>query len=210
MGQGDYFSPDIVQNVGDIKIYFAHAKLFNGGSGGQKMLLGGFRLQGEIMSLQQLVDNSVLVPLLGGGSVQLTNSNQSGQITFNSIRTSMLMGGFPAAIDINGVPTELGKVGEYDPDGLYDMVSVADYLRSINGGDSTGGTFKIESTFNGSTFVIYLKKATLVRSPPFLASGNDAPNYQTIFNYSRPVIADGSVDSEHMTNVLLDEANGLG
>jgi hypothetical protein len=176
-------TPNIVQNVGDSEIRFAHAKIYSGNI----MTLGSFRLQGEFLTIEQLVDNSVLIPTLGGGSVQLTNGNWAGQISFNSIRTGMLnKEGMPAIMDKDGF--EIGTAASDLNNGTVDICSIADCLRGIQGGDGYGGTFEIKSTFNGSDFKIMLKRCTLVRSPPFLAAGNDTPNYRTVFNYAYPII----------------------
>jgi hypothetical protein len=190
-------SGDIVQNVGQIDIKFAHHDIHNGHHLGGIMHLGGFKLQGEFLSMAQLVDNSVLVPTLGGGSVQLTNNNQCGQITFASIRTGYLNEfGMPQRLDEQGIPTD-------SDEGYFDIVSIADAIREIPGGDGVGGTFEISSTFNGSSFSILLLRSTLVRSPPYMASGTDAPNYQTVFNYSRPKINHGVYTASDISNDII-------
>jgi hypothetical protein len=196
-------SGDVVQNVGDIDIMFAHNKLYNGLKWGGTMHLGGFKLQGEFLSMSQMVENSVLVPTLGGGSVQLTNNNNCGQITFSSIRTGYLdKTNQPQCLNQDGMPV-------YDASGYFDIVSISDALRAIEGGDGTGGTFQIDCSFNGSVFSLLLRRCTLVRSPPFIASGTDAPNYQSIFNYSRPVVLPSSTSASDISNDLAEAADLL-
>jgi hypothetical protein len=191
-------TPNVVQNVGDIEIKFAHSKIYSG----EIMYLGSFRLQGEFLSIEQLVDNSVLIPTLGGGSVQLTNGNWAGQISFNSIRTGIINpdNGFPAILDKDGFLVDSNTPS----DGTVDICSIADCLRGIQGGDGYGGTFEIVSTFNGMKFIIRLKRCTLVRSPPFLAAGNDSPNYRTIFNYAYPEITGDPSSSRGSVSNALD------
>jgi hypothetical protein len=181
-------SGHIVQSVGQVDIMFAHPRIPIEGVYGKLCYLGGYRLQGEILRLQQLVDNSILVPILGGGSVQLTNSNGSGQLTFSSIRTGSLNadGMSVSGLDKNGYRVGTG--------GYYDIVSIADLLKKIPGGDDVGGSFKIQMGFNGMIFSVKLLKCTLVRCEPLILAGNDVPNYQCVFNYGRIEIEGSDFD----------------
>jgi hypothetical protein len=177
-------SGHIVQSVGQIDIMFAHPRIMIQGTYGGLCYLGGYRLQGEFLNLSQIVDNSVMVPILGGGSVQLTNNNNSCTMTFSTIRTGSLNEeNKPIGLDENGYPVESG--------GYYDIVSLADHIKQISGGDDVGGSFKVQMGFNGMIFVVKLLKCTLVRSNPLILNGNDVPTYQTVFNCGR-VITEGS------------------
>lgn len=179
-------SGHIVQNVGQVETSFAHPSI----EGGKRLYLGGFRLQGEFLNIAQAVDNSVLVPILGGGSVQLTNNNNSGTVTFTTIRTSSLnAAGELVEVDENGYPVVTGD------DGYYDIVSVADKIKTIAGGDGVGGSMQFRMKFNARIFAVTLLRVTLVRSNPLILAGNDVPSYQTVFNFGRIVVSGEDVDA---------------
>jgi hypothetical protein len=173
----------VVQNVGEISFRFAHASLDLGRGTGSAVYIGGFRLNGEILTIDQLIENSTLVPILGGGSVQLTNSNKSCRMTANTIRTTSLLadGTIPHLNDV-------GDIADAGDSTYVDFVTIADALREIDGGDGIGGTFELTSTFNGIVYKLLLLKCTLVSSQLFKVSGNDVPTYQTIFNIGKPLI----------------------
>jgi hypothetical protein len=163
-----------VQAVGNVDVQFAHPRLMVENTMGGIMNLGGFKLQGEFMNISQFIPSSSLVPILGGGSVQLTNNNNAHRVTFMSIRT----GGYDKtsglkAIDENGNATESG--------GYYDIVAVADALKDLVGGDDCGGSFRISMGFNGTIYRVQMRRCTLENAPVMVLSGNDVPTYQVSF-----------------------------
>lgn len=184
----------IVQNVGEMSIQFAHPLINFGTALGEAVHLGGFRLNGEILAIDQIVENSTLVPILGGGSVQLTNANRSCRMTANTIRTTLL--------NANGSVPQIIESGDNIS---YDFVTVADAIREIDGGDGVGGTFKIMATFSGVIYELYLLKCTLVSSQIFKISGNDVPTYQTIFNIGKTAIKSNTDSASVIADDLAEE-----
>jgi hypothetical protein len=197
---------DIVQNVGDIDILFAHHDIADeNGIQGNILYIGGFRAQGEIVSMQQMMENSTLVPILGGGSVHLTNANTAGRITFNAARQGRVIKGPTGALQIQALAAKGG--GSY-----FDINNICDILQSLPSGDGSGGTILIMSRFAGSAWGVLLPTVTLVSHQPIMYSGNDVGNYQAVFNYSSPVFQGDDFDPTDGNNMLKDAfgAGGIG
>jgi hypothetical protein len=123
--------------------------------------LTGFKLNDQFIDTAQALQNSVLIPLLNGGSIQLTNANKAGSITFSVIR-----------IGANFDSTN----------SKCDITAIADAQRSI--GDSIGATITVAWNFDGKAYSIIFKKCTVVDTPPLKLAGNDAPSYNVTFNYA--------------------------
>lgn len=167
----------IVQATGESTFLYSYPKALDFGADpsdatGQKRItvaakteitLTGFKLNAQFLDTSQALQNSVLIPLLNGGSIQLTNGNKAGSITFTVIR----MG---SSIDTTT------KVG--------DITAIADAQRAVAGGDSIGATIIIKWEFNNKTYSIGFYNCTVVECPPLKIAGNDAPDYSVTFNYS--------------------------
>lgn len=148
----DFQTQHAVQAVGDVTITYTHDLV----NGGDPITMQGFKLASQFLNSEQVVDNSVIIPILGGGSLQLTNTNLSGTITFNCTRVS--------------------------PDATEgDIVSIAQAQQKI--ADSLGATIVVSFGWNGAVFQITFHKCTVKRCPPILLAGNDAPDYSVQFNY---------------------------
>ena len=158
----------IVQSAGAATITYAHPKQLVGPKvGGQdnnlpankSVALTGFKLNSNYMDSQQAIDNSFIIPLLNGGSIQITNDNTCGSITIVAIRTATKL--------------ESG-----------DIVAIASAQRKIAGGDSTGATITVQFNFNGTSYSIAFYNCTVAQCKPLTLAGNDAPDYQVRLNYS--------------------------
>lgn len=148
----DFQTQHAVQAVGDVTIQYTRTGFNNG----DPIAIQGFKLSSQFLGAEQVVDNSVIIPILGGGSIQLTNTNKSGTLTFNCTRVS--------------------------PDVTQgDIVSIAQAQQEV--ADSIGATIAISFGFNGAVFTITFYKCTVKRCPPILLAGNDAPDYSVQFNY---------------------------
>ena len=120
---------------------------------GTPTTIDGFRLEGQMVQAQQAMDSSKIVALANGNSLTITNNNGSGTLTFNVVKT--------------------GNAG--------DMVKIANALKKA--GDSQGGTIRITQEINGKTEGQTYKACTVRSCPPLNLQGNDAADYQVVFNY---------------------------
>lgn len=155
----------VVQAVGAATISYQYPLLLTG-SGADNTLaastsvaLTGFKLNSTYADTAQAIQNSIIIPLLNGGSVQLTNNNTCGTLSIVAIRTS----------------TSLGT---------GDVVSIASAQRDVTGGDGIGATITFSFPFNGKTFSIGFYNCTVAECKPIALAGNDAPDYAVKFNYS--------------------------
>lgn len=146
-----------VQSVSnnDLSIILAHPILLAAGYAGN-IALTGFKLEGQFLNTEQLLDNSKVVPLLSGDTISITNTNRSGTITFNCTRAS-------------------GSIANGD------VVAVANKLQEL--GDNEGGTLTVSYGFNGKVFKVTFFAVTVRSAPPLLMAGNDVPDYSVKFNY---------------------------
>lgn len=146
-----------VQSVGasDLSLVFSHPVLIVAGYAAA-LSLTGFKLEGQFVGTEQLLDNSKVVPLLNGDTISITNTNRSGTISFNCTRAS-------------------GTIEKGD------IVAIANKLQEL--GDNTGGTLIISFGFNGATFKVTFFSVTVRSAPPLLLSGNDVPDYSVKLNY---------------------------
>lgn len=120
---------------------------------GTPTTIAGFKLEGQMVSAQQAMDNSKIIPLANGSTLTITNNNGSGTLTFNVTKTKT--------------------------DG--DMVTVANFLKKA--GDSQGGTIRITQEINGVIDSATFTACTVKSCPPLTIQGNDAPDYQVVWNY---------------------------
>ena len=115
--------------------------------------IDGFRLEGQMVQAQQAMDSSKVIALANGNTLTITNNNGAGSITFNVVKT--------------------GSVG--------DLVKIANKLKKA--GDSVGGTIRITQEINGKTEGQTFTACTVRSCPPLNIQGNDAADYQVVFNY---------------------------
>ena len=115
--------------------------------------IAGFRLEGQMVQAQQAMDSSKIVALANGNTLTITNNNGAGTLTFNVVKT--------------------GSGG--------DLVKIANYLKKA--GDSVGGIIRITQEINGVTEATSFFACTVRSCPPLNIQGNDASDYQVVFNY---------------------------
>jgi hypothetical protein len=116
--------------------------------------IAGYRLEGQMVSAQQAMDSSKIIALANGDTITITNNNGAGSLTFNVTKT--------------------GAAG--------DMVKIANFLKKA--GDSVGGTIRITQEINGKTEGITFTACTVRSCPPLNIQGNDAADYQVVWNYA--------------------------
>lgn len=122
-------------------------------NGGVPTTIEGFKLEGQMVQAQQSMDSSKLVALANGNTITITNNNGSGTLTFNVVKTAT----------------------------QGDMAKIANYLKKA--GDSQGGTIRITQEVNGKVEGTTFTACTVKSCPPLNIQGNDAADYQVVWNY---------------------------
>lgn len=120
---------------------------------GTPTTISGFKLEGQMVQAQQAMDSSKVVALANGNTITITNNNGSGSLTFAVVR-----GG-----------------------GDGDLVKISNSLKKA--GDSQGGTIRITQEMNGATVATTFYACTVKSCPPLNIQGNDAAEYQVVYNY---------------------------
>lgn len=120
---------------------------------GTPTTIDGFRLEGQMVQAQQAMDSSKIIALANGNTLTITNNNGAGTLTFNVVKT--------------------GNAG--------DMVKIANFLKKA--GDSVGGVIRITQEINGVTEGTTFYACTVRSCPPLNIQGNDAADYQVVWNY---------------------------
>jgi len=133
----------------------------------EELPVAGFRLDSEFLRANPQIATSIVVPILGGGGVALTNNNRSGTLVLNCSKVS--------------TPTDKGDM-QGNPD-YYDMVLLAQVQQGQTGGDSVGADIKIKFDFCGRETTICFESCTVAAIDPVGLAGNDIVNYNVAFNY---------------------------
>ncbi len=142
------------------------------------IMIAGFRLDGEFLRAVQQIASSVVIPILGGGGVALTNNNRTGTLTINATRVSTpdLENGGKMLKGTGFGPTKAD-------DKVYDLTLIAQLQQGQDGGDSVGATIAICFDFCGKTTIVQFDGCTIASVDPVGLSGNDAVNYNVSINY---------------------------
>lgn len=120
---------------------------------GTPTTIDGFRMEGQMVQTQQAMDSSKVICLANGNTITITNNNGAGTLTFNVVKTAT----------------------------AGDMVKIANFLRRA--GDSVGGIIRITQEVNGTTEAVTFEACTVKSCPPLNIQGNDAADYQVVWNY---------------------------
>lgn len=142
--------------------------------------IAGFRLDGEFLRAAQQIASSVVIPILGGGGVALTNNNRTGTLNINATRVST-----PDTSSTGGGKMLKGTgFGPVSADTkVYDLTFIAQVQQGQDGGDSVGATIAICFDFCGKTTIVQFDGCTIASVDPVGLSGNDAVNYNVAINY---------------------------
>ena len=135
-----------VQSVGDFSAVYTHPLIASGAA----ISWVGFKVEGSIVSSDQMIDNAKVVALVGGIVVIITNNIQAGTLRWTVVRTTgdILQG---------------------------DIVAAAQYLQRM--GDNAGGNLRVSWGQNGVTkywngFPVVVKRIKALE-----LMGNDVPSY---------------------------------
>lgn len=178
--------------------------------------IAGFRLDGEFLRANPQIASSVVIPILGGGGVALTNNNRSGSITFNCAKVSSpstaentqseaLNSDGSAQKDASGntvmiqnyetgAMSTANGMGPVNQEKVYDMTLIAQLQMTQAGGDSMGATICVEFFFNGTRTKVQFEGCTVATVDPLALSGNDAASYNVVFNYLNWKMSVGDTD----------------
>lgn len=140
--------------------------------------LAGFRLDSEFLRANPQIASSVVIPILGGGGVALTNNNRTGQLNLTCAKVS-------TPSDDGSMYTPGGAaIGVLNNDGYqFDAVFIAQCQQGQEGGDSEGATICINFEFCGIMTQIQFEGCTVATVDPIGLAGNDAANYNIVWNY---------------------------
>lgn len=143
--------------------------------------VAGFRLDGEFLRAIQQIASSIVIPILGGGGVALTNNNRTGTLNINctKVSTPSPSGDTGGAIGAMYKGTGIGP----DQDNVYDLVFLAQVQQAQPGGDSVGATLDVGFNFCGLSTVVQFQGCTIGSVDPLGLAGNEAPNYGVSINY---------------------------
>ena len=159
--------------------------------------LAGFRLDGEFLRANPQITSSVVIPILGGGGVALTNNNRTGTLSINCTKVSTPSSGtHPVIKDGEGAETEnkdvtenlgamlsSGGIGPLNGAVVYDMTLIAQIQQAQTGGDDVGATICIVFKFNGMKTKVQFEGCTIATVDPVALTGNDAASYNVAINY---------------------------
>jgi len=142
-----------IQSVGDFSAVFTHPNVLAGAQIG----LIGFKVEGQIVDGSQVLDNSKIVPLIGGNTITITNTVRSGTLTWTCVPTS-------------------GDAAKGD------IVAISQMLQQL--GDNVGGILRFSYGMNGSQRSVTFIGVTVKRCKPLSLQGNDVPDYAVEWNYA--------------------------
>jgi hypothetical protein len=147
------------------------------------VLVAGLRLDGEFIRAAQQIASSVVIPILGGGGIALTNNNRTGSLSINCTRAGSPNHSTAAMAIGEASNGGLGPGIEGSDPAYYDMSLLAQYQQMQPGGDPFGSSLKVEFDFSGIGIEIQFDGCTVQTVAPLVLSGNDASNYNVVFNY---------------------------
>lgn len=149
--------------------------------------VAGFRLDGEFLRANPQIASSIVIPILGGGGVALTNNNRTGTLTLNCAKVS-------TPDTSTGAMYKGTGVGPKNTSDVFDMVFLAQLQQAQEGGDSTGADIVIEFMFCGYKTTITFEACTVATVDPLGLTGNDAASYSIVFNYLNWTVAYSSTN----------------
>ena len=144
--------------------------------------LSGFRLDEEFLRANPQIASSIVIPILGGGGVSVTNNNRTGALTLRSTKVST-----PVA---ESGKTAVGSMasgqgfGPVDGSEVFDAVFIAQLQQGQEGGgDSNGATICISFTFGGKKTLVQFEGCTVASVDPLALAGNNVADYNVVWNY---------------------------
>jgi hypothetical protein len=135
-----------LQSVGDFSVVLLHPLV----GAGAAISLVGFKVEGDVVDSDQVIDNAKVVPLIGGIVVMITNTIKAGVLRFTAVRSS-------------GDPL------------LGDIIAISHLLQDI--GDNVGGIVRFSWGQNGKIRSVTCTTVTVKRCKAIHIQGNDVADY---------------------------------
>ena len=155
--------------------------------GDSGLSVAGFRLDSEFLRATPQIASSFVIPILGGGGVALTNNNRTGTLTLRCAKVAAINpNGADATTQYKlkaGTESQAGVRNTSTAGDYYDLVTLAQIQMSQDAGDSYGANITIAFTFSGITTKLTFEMCTVATVDPVGLAGNDAANYDVVFNY---------------------------
>lgn len=169
--------------------------------------VAGFRLDSEFLRANPQIASSVVIPILGGGGVALTNNNRTGTLSINCTKVSTPDGtqeDGSAAAGSMYTPSGSGIGAISETDGqkviVYDLVTLAQIQQAQLGGDDAGATIDIAFNFCDMTTIVQFQGCTIASVDPLALTGNDAASYNVGINYLNWVVEYGATANTIASN----------
>lgn len=165
---------------------------------GNGINLAGFRLDEEFLRANPQIASSIVIPILGGGGVSVTNNNRTGALTLRSTKVSSPSPQANSSKVIDNTDgtkttvlgTETGSMlrgngfGPVTTDAVFDAVFIAQVQQGQEGGgDSVGATIAINFNFSGVKTIVQFEGCTVNSVDPLALAGNNVPDYNIVWNY---------------------------
>ena len=168
--------------------------------------VAGFRLDSEFLRANPQIASSVVIPILGGGGVALTNNNRTGtlNVACTKVSTPDYNPDAPASM-YTPAGSGIGAISEQDGQKVivYDLVTLAQIQQAQLGGDDAGATLDIAFNFCDQTTIVEFQGCTIGTIDPLALTGNDAAGYNVAINFLNWVV-EYNAGSSHTT-----AANGV-
>ena len=153
----------------------------------------GFRLDSTFLDANPQIASSIMIPMLGGGAVALTNNNRSGTLTINTTRVSIPDGDNGGRIpNVSSSAENYNALGVQGTTEAYDLTVLLQAQQSASGGDSVGSTITIRFAMGSNTVTFQFLGCTVASIKPLALSGNDAVDYAASINYLNWTVNYGS------------------
>lgn len=146
--------------------------------------IAGFRLDSEFLRANPQIASSVVIPILGGGGVALTNNNRTGSLNLTCAKVSTPNGDEGSTGGkLGAMYKPSGSMIGPDVDNVFDFVTIAQMQQARAGGDSVGSTICINFEFCGLLTKVQFEGCTIATVDLLGVAGNDAANYNIVVNY---------------------------
>lgn len=144
--------------------------------------LSGFRLDEEFLRANPQIASSIVIPILGGGGVSVTNNNRTGSLTLRSTKVSTPVASAGGST-VGSMASGQG-FGPVDGSTVFDAVFIAQLQQGQEGGgDSSGATLCIAFTFGGKKTLVQFEGCTVASVDPLALAGNNVADYNVVWNY---------------------------
>lgn len=145
--------------------------------------IAGFRLDAEFLRANPQIASSFVIPILGGGGVALTNNNRTGTLSLPCSKISTPADSTNSQALGSIYSPDSGGIGVLGGGTYYDLVFIAQVQQAQKGGDSAGANIAFSFNMCDCTTTVQFDGCTVASVEPLVLAGNDAPNYNVVFNY---------------------------